>query len=449
MSTNTTTAAAAGSLGPPLQRIETSSVASATVAATDNEDAVVAVDDFHVAGADGDPAAMANGKDIRVADDDQRPGTEVLGVSFYLLFVGLAMAVFLAALDQPIGAVTVLAVVFLLRLPADSASGEPGGLLRGFHRIDWLGTFLLVSAVICLLIPLQGGGTLYAWNSPVVIALFVVGAILLAAFVIVEGWVATQPVVPFSLYRDVRVVRALGSTFFLGGAFFAIIFYSPLWFEVVRNMSATSAGVQIIPLVLGVVVMSIVVGIISTVTGQAYIFIPTSAIPIAVGIGLLSTLTESSPQWTEIVYLLIIGLGVGMSIQTNILVGQATVPIDMLATVTANINFWQTIGGVIALAICSPTFNNVLPVYVNEELSSANQTLTTVPLEALFGSPNLIYSDAISDAQRSPIVHGFVRSFALIFRIAIGFAGGILLTSLFMKKGKLPTGAGASGPAMV
>ncbi|KAJ1561646.1 hypothetical protein HK405_003277, partial [Cladochytrium tenue] len=82
-------------------------------------------------------------------------------------------------------------------------------------------------------------------------------------------------------------------------------------------------------------------------------------------------------------------------------------------------------------------------------LSAANQTLTTVPLEALFGSPSLIYSDAISDAQRGPIVHGFVRSFALIFQIAIGFAGGILLTSLFMKKGKLPTGAGASGPAMV
>ncbi|KAJ1567597.1 hypothetical protein HK405_005424, partial [Cladochytrium tenue] len=192
---------------------------------------------------------------------------------------------------DPIGAVTVLAVVY-------SASGEPGDLLRGFHRIDWLGTFLLVSAVICLLIPLQGGGTLYAWNSPVVIALFVVGAILLADFVVVEGWVATQPVVPVSLYRDVRVVGALGSTFFLGGAFFAIIFYSPLWFEVVRNMSAISAGVQIIPLVLGVVVMSIVVGIISTVTGQAYIFIPTSAT--AVGINLLSTLTESSPQWTEI-----------------------------------------------------------------------------------------------------------------------------------------------------
>ncbi|KAJ1556857.1 hypothetical protein HK405_001581, partial [Cladochytrium tenue] len=153
-----------------------------------------------------------------------------------------------AFVDHPIGAVTVLTALFLLRLPTDSASGEPGGLLRGFRRIDWLGTFLLVSAVICLLIPLQGGGTLYAWNSPVVIALFIVGALLLTAFVVVEGWVAPQPVVPFSLYRDVRVVGALGSAFFLGGAFFAIVFYAPLWFEVVRNMSATSAGVQIIPL---------------------------------------------------------------------------------------------------------------------------------------------------------------------------------------------------------
>ncbi|KAJ1567167.1 hypothetical protein HK405_006918 [Cladochytrium tenue] len=340
-------------------------------------------------------------------EDQANPSAPALGLEFYLLFCGLSMAVFLAALDQtivsvalsaiaeefddlaqvpwvgvgylltacsvipsygqladvfgrksmflfsifvfelgstlcgaarsmnPIGAVAALTAVFFLRLPSQARVSEHGSLWRRFRRIDWLGTCLLIATVICLLIPLQGGGTLYPWNSPTVIALFVVGAALLVAFVAVEAFVAPQPVVPLRLYCSAHVVGAFAGAFCLYASYFAVVFYVPLWFEVVRGLSATTAGAHIIPFILGVVIVSITVGVVCTVTGHAYVFMPTSVIPTAIGICLLSTLTESSAQWMEIVYLLIIGIGVGMAIQTNLLVGQAAVPMDMLAVVTA------------------------------------------------------------------------------------------------------------------
>ncbi|KAJ1548458.1 hypothetical protein HK405_003111 [Cladochytrium tenue] len=338
-------------------------------------------------------------------------------------------------INLPFGGVAALMSIFLLRLPPRPGSGD---FIRGLLRVDWLGTSLLVAAVVCLLIPLQAGGSLYAWNSPVVIALFSAGVTLLAAFVAVETLVAVAPVIPPALYRDRRVAAACAAAAGLGANFFALVFYAPVWFEVVRNLSATAAGVRVIPLVLGCVVMSLTVGFASSATGYAYIFIPLSTAPLAVGIGLLSSLTEESLLWQEILYTLLIGFGIGCSIQTILLVGQATVPIEMISTVTANINFWQTIGGVIALAICSATFNNELPVLVSAELAAANATLPDdLPVQDLFASPALIWSAAVPDAARLPVVRGFVRAFAVVFRVCVGFACAQLLASLFMKKGRL------------
>ncbi|KAJ1545015.1 hypothetical protein HK405_008243 [Cladochytrium tenue] len=235
-------------------------------------------------------------------------------------------------INLPFGGVAALMSIFLLRLPPRPGSGD---FVRGLLRVDWLGTSLLVAAVVCLLIPLQAGGSLYAWSSPVVIALFTAGVILLAAFVAVETRVAAAPVIPPALYRYRRVAAACAAAAGLGANFFSLVFYAPVWFEVVRNLSATAAGVRVIPLVLGCVVMSLTVGFASSATGHAYIFIPLSTAPLAVGIGLLSSLTVESLLWQEILYTLLIGFGIGCSIQTILLVGQATVPIEMISTVTA------------------------------------------------------------------------------------------------------------------
>ncbi|KAI8607604.1 major facilitator superfamily domain-containing protein [Chytriomyces sp. MP71] len=346
-------------------------------------------------------------------------------------------------INLPIGAITVLTVVFFLRLQADANKN----LREGIKQIDILGTILLVSAVICLLIPIQGGGSQYEWNSPLVISLFIVGSILLIAFIFVEGWVAKNPVLSFELFKNRYAVAVFGCSFFLGCAFFILVFYAPLWFQVVLGSSATNAGIHTIPLIMGLVVLSIVSGIVATTSGIFWIFLPVSAVVVAVGSGLMVTMDESAGLWKQIVFLLIAGAGVGCGIQTNLIAAQVSVPSEMLSVVTATTNFFQTIGAVIGLAVCSSLFNSRLEPNILANLINYRATLQLpagVSIEAVFKDPSVLHNPMLvpdGSALQQALVHGYLQTLSFLFYLPIGFAGAMFLCSFFVKKERLPKGA--------
>ncbi|KAJ3102662.1 hypothetical protein HDU97_000359 [Phlyctochytrium planicorne] len=337
-------------------------------------------------------------------------------------------------INLPIGVFTVAAVVFCLRIKTKKTVN----IMQSLLEIDWLGTFLLITAVILILIPLQGGGTLYAWNSATVITLFIVGFLFLAAFIIVEGWYATNPVIPFSLFKNKHVVATFASSMFLGMGFFVLVFYTPLFYQAVQGATATQAGIKIIPLIMGVVFCSIFAGAVATTTGIFMPFLPASGVILAVGAGLMSTLDEYSPVWKQVVYLLIAGIGIGAGIQTVLLSAQASVGPELLAVVTANTNFWQTIGAVLGLAIVSSVFNNKLDQFYEEETRGMNISIPP-------GLPSDILKKSIASVrvilppeQQGPVIHAYVRTLSLLFMIAVPFAALLLLASLFIKKERLP-----------
>jgi MFS family permease len=200
-------------------------------------------------------------------------------------------------INIPLGFITIITAVFILRLPTVKTTN----IWTSLRKIDWLGTFLLISAVVCILIPVQGGGSQYAWNSPIVISLLIVRFLLTVAFIYVEGWVAKEPVIPFSLWKNPYVVATFMSAFWLGCAFFVLVFYAPLWFQVVFGSSATDAGVHTIPLIMGVVVFSIMTGGVASKTGLFMPFLPFGGAVIALGAGLMATLDENSALWKQII----------------------------------------------------------------------------------------------------------------------------------------------------
>ncbi|KAJ3066523.1 hypothetical protein HDU98_010154 [Podochytrium sp. JEL0797] len=347
-------------------------------------------------------------------------------------------------INLPIGAFTVIAIAFFLKLRKSSQDN----LMDSFKKIDWLGTFLLVGAVICLLIPIQGGGSQYAWDSPIVISLFVVGAVLLAAFIYVEGWVATNPVLSFELFKNRYAVAVFATTFFLGCSFFILVFYTPLWFQIVLGSTATNAGVHTIPLIMGLVVLSIVSGIVATTTGLFWPFLPVSAVVVAVGSGLISTLDETAAAWQQIVYLMIAGAGIGCGIQTCLIAAQVSVPPEMLAVVTSTTNFFQTIGAVIGIAICSSLFNNNLLTNCQNSLLAHNATLgdLLIPLNMagiVFVDPSVLHNPLVmvdgSPVQKA-LIHGYLETLKTLFYLPIGFCAAMLVVCLFVTKQRLPKG---------
>ncbi|KAJ3115013.1 hypothetical protein HK100_001493 [Physocladia obscura] len=348
-------------------------------------------------------------------------------------------------INLPIGALTIFAVIFFLKIHHTTNENFKSAL----GKVDFLGTILLVAGVICLLIPIQGGGSQYAWNSVTVIVLLILGALLIAAFIYVEGWVAKNPVLTFALFKNKLTLAVFATTFFVGCGFFILIFYTPLWFQIVKGDSATKAGVATIPLILGLVVLSIVSGGVATVTGYFWPFLPFAGIIIAVGGGLMTTLKEDAANWQQIFYLIIAGCGIGSAVQTNLIAAQVSAPVELMSIVTATTNFFQTIGAVIGLAIASSIFNNSLANNIQDALLAFNTSLADLQPVGL-ANPTLIFSDPTSlhnplivtdgSALQKALIHGYLQSLSPLFYLPVGFAGAMLITCMFVTKQRLPKG---------
>ncbi|TPX37524.1 hypothetical protein SmJEL517_g00507 [Synchytrium microbalum] len=331
-------------------------------------------------------------------------------------------------INGPIGVVAVAIIVVFLRLPPPS-----GDLWTKFKSIDWLGTLFLVCAVIFLLVPLQSGGSIYPWDSPLVITLFVLGFAFIQIFILYEVYVAADPVIPMSLFKNRYLVFTYINTLFNGMAFFCLVYYIPLYFETTNGLSATQAGVSSLPFILAVVVASIVAGILVTATGHYTPVVLIGCTIGAVGAFLVSRLDENSGRGAQIGYLIIAGAGLGLSFQTTLIASQAAVSEDLLAIVTANNQFWQTSGAVLGLAITSTVFNNKLLTYLAED------------------APGLPYPSVIAQnpsALRNPIfvppelqaatIHAFNRALSLIYLSALPFSGLAALFALGMQWKRLP-----------
>ncbi|KAI8607693.1 major facilitator superfamily domain-containing protein [Chytriomyces sp. MP71] len=230
-------------------------------------------------------------------------------------------------INLPIGAITVLTTIFFLKFPSTTLTE----IHANFHKLDIVGSFLVVVFMICCLVPLQGGGVNFPWNSPAIIALFLLATVFHTLFLIWEANWAPNPIIPFALLRNVHASATYVSVFFSGACFYVHTFYLSLWFQVVMGSSATNAGVHSIPFVFGTVVASIGSGNVATATGYFFPFLPLGAVLTALGSGLMITMTETATMAQQIGYMFIAGLGIGSAFQMLMVSAQVSVTPDLLA----------------------------------------------------------------------------------------------------------------------
>ena len=169
-------------------------------------------------------------------------------------------------INLPFGAVTVVAIFFFFK-PPDRPALSRIPLMERAKKIDWLGLLFFAPSVICLLLALQWGGSTYPWSNGRVVALLVVFGILFVVFAGVEYWKGEGATVPPRLITQRTVAAGSWYAFCNGAAFLIIIFYIPLWHQVIHNVSAVQSGIRLLPLVLGLVLMVIMSGGLVTLTG--------------------------------------------------------------------------------------------------------------------------------------------------------------------------------------
>ena len=227
-------------------------------------------------------------------------------------------------INIPIGAVALVVVAIQV----------PGHLRRVRHVIDYLGTAVLVLATSCLVLFTSLGGTTYRWGSAPIIALGVAGALLVGVFALVERR-AVEPVLPLHLFkiRAFSVASIVG--FIVGFAMFGAITYLPVFFQVVRGESPTVSGLQLLPLIIGMLTVSIGSGQFISRTGRYRIFPIAGTALITVGLLMLSQLGIETKWPMAALYMLVLGMGLGAVMQVLVLIVQNAVPYSELGVATS------------------------------------------------------------------------------------------------------------------
>lgn len=248
-----------------------------------------------------------------------------------------------------------LGLIFFLKL--EEGKKTEATLFQQFKQLDPLGTFCFLPAIICLLLALQWGGTVHAWGSWRIILLLVVFSLGIIGFVAVQYFHRnTTATLPARIATQRSVVFASIYTFFNGGTFMIMVFYIPIWFQAIKDTSAVQSGIRSIPLILGLVAMSMICGAIVQRTGYYTPFMWAGSVIMAIGAGLVYTFKVDSPHAQWIGYQVLIGMGIGMGMQQANLAVQAVLKHKDIPTGSAMIFFAQTLGGTIFISVAQNLF---------------------------------------------------------------------------------------------
>ncbi|MCJ1288930.1 hypothetical protein MMC34_000461 [Xylographa carneopallida] len=328
-------------------------------------------------------------------------------------------------INLPIGAVTFIVITLFFNSPTRKKEASIGFKER-FKQFDPYGTAIFVPAIICLLLALQWGGSTYAFSDGRIIALFVIFGLLVIAFIGIQLWKQETATVPPRIISQRSVAFGSWFAFSLGGAFFAIVYYIPIWFQAIQGVSAVESGIRNLPMILGVVVMSIASGAGITLLGYFTPFIIFSSILMAIGAGLLSTfrVDTGSGQW--IGYQIIAGCGVGLGIQTPVIAIQTVLRLEDVPVGTSLILFTQTLGGAIFVSVAQNIFTNKL-------ISGIIARVPNIDPQFILATGATSLRTAVSSTDLPAVLLAYNAALDQVFYIAVAMATLSIVGALGME----------------
>ena len=316
------------------------------------------------------------------------------------------------------------------------------------HKIDYSGALLLIIGVTALLLGVSVFGPQDGWtNSKTMIA----GAVTLAflvAFLVREKY-ANEPILPLTLFKNhtFSITSLLG--FIIGAGMFGAIIMLPLYLQVVKQDSATIAGLKLIPFMLGIVSMSIFSGKQISKHGHYKRYPIIGLIIMTVGMFALSTLKENTPFWQLFIYAVMIGMGLGFSMQTIVIALQNAVDFKDMGVATSANTFFRSIGGTVGVAIFGTIYANRLAHYLADGIGklkmsnpAAFQGASPEAFQQLRNNTSVIKS--FTPELQTTILHAFVQSFHIVFLTAAPVTILGFIVAAFLREAPLRSGAAAS-----
>jgi EmrB/QacA subfamily drug resistance transporter len=307
------------------------------------------------------------------------------------------------------------------------------------RSIDYVGTAVLAGALSAIVLFTSLGGTTYPWGSTEMVALAAIGVALLAAFPFVEAR-AAEPILPLELFSNRVFTVASSVGFVVGLALFGSVTFLPLYLQVVKGQSPTVSGLQLTPLMGGVLVSSIASGNLISRSGRYRRFPIAGTGIMAVALFMLSRLGVATPAWVAGLYMLLLGLGLGLVMQVLVLAVQNAVEYRYLGVATSGSTLFRQVGGSIGVSAFGAIFANRL----GSELATRLPRGAHIPTAA---NPAVV--GRLPAALHAPYVASYAAALQLVFLAAgaisvVGFVLTWFLRDIPLRQSARAEGVGES-----
>jgi EmrB/QacA subfamily drug resistance transporter len=328
-------------------------------------------------------------------------------------------------INLPIG----LAALIVIALAFEAASA------RRPHAIDYLGAALLTAGLSLIVLFTSLGGTAYPWRSAPMLAFVALSVLLIVGFALVETR-ASEPILPLSLFRNRIFAAASAIGLIVGLALFGSVTYMPLYLQVVKGETPSASGLQLTPMMGGVLVTSITSGYLISRFGRYKPFPIAGTALMTIALYLLSRLSVATSVWSASAYMLVLGLGLGMVMQVLVLAVQNAVEYEKLGVATSGATLFRSVGGAIGVAL----FGAVFAGRLQAELAQVMPAGSHLPSAA---NPAAI--EALPPAVHDAYVHAVAASLQPVFLMAAGIAALAFLLSWLLREVPLRQTVAAEG----
>ena len=338
-------------------------------------------------------------------------------------------------INLPIGIASLIITSAVLHIPK----------VKREHTIDYLGAFLMVVSVCLILLSVSIYGPQNGWGDSRTITYLVVGVLLAVIFLWWESK-AKEPIIPLHLFKNhtFSITSLLGGV--IGAGMFGAIVMLPLYFQVVKGYSATEAGLKLIPLMLGIVSTSIVSGKMISKHGHYKRFPIMGTAIMTIGILLMTRLQIDTPYWQISIYAILVGAGLGLSMQTIVIALQNAVDFRDMGVATSSNTFFRSLGSVFGTAIFGSILTNRVAHYMASgfaDLAKTNpSSLANFDTSKLAGlTNNTAVLKTFPPIIKNTALEAFVNSFHVVFYAAAPVTALGLVLALMLRETPLRTSA--------
>jgi EmrB/QacA subfamily drug resistance transporter len=368
-----------------------------------------------------------------------------------ILFVTGWRWVFL--INVPIGIVALFIVVRFLHIP--------GQKRRENVRIDWFGAAAVIVAAVPLLLVAEQG-RIWGWSSPGALACYVIGALGIVAFVAIERSMGDDALIPLKLFRNPTFSMATVLGVLVGFGMFGALLTVPLYLQLVNGATPTESGFQMLPMIAGLMISSIVAGQLISRTGRYKIFPITGTAFMAAGFFWFTNLSFDKPYWFMMVGMLLVGLGLGQLMQTLTIASQNSVGARDIGVATSASTFFRQIGGTLGTAVLFSVLFSRIPQTIaaafadsslqgRAQAALADQSVLTDPANAsileLYQAAgdgdtsqvsgaldgNTSFLNTADRRLAAPFLDGFANAAVTVFWVALAVVLVAFVLSFFLK----------------